>query len=245
MAISKFNTLGTALIYSTYLGGNGDDRPHSMYVNSNNELYVFGSTNSVDYPTITGSYDLTYNGNYDIVVTRFSPSGATLLNSTYVGGSQDDGMHQPVFEMRGFDLAKNYSDECRGEIFIDSFGNVYIASYTMSADFPTTAGVIQRTLQGDMDACILRLPSNLSTLNFSTFLGGSDIDAAYSMKLDLTGNIIVCGGTMSADMPIGGYSYDPTYNSAIDGFIYKLNRRASVILAHPMLEHLIMIKRIL
>lgn len=232
MAISKFNSLGTALLYSTYLGGNSDDRPHSMFVNSNNELYVFGSTNSVDYPTIAGSYDVTYNGNYDIVVTRFSASGATLLNSTFVGGSQDDGMHQPVFEIRGFDLAKNYSDECRGEIYIDSFNNVFIASYTMSTDFPTTPGVIQRTLLGDMDACLLRLPINLSTLNFSTFLGGSNIDAAYSMKLDLNGNIIVCGGTMSTDMPIGGYSYDPTYNSAIDGFIYKLNRRASVILAH-------------
>ena len=232
MAISKFNPLGTSLIYSTYLGGNGDDRPHSMFVNANNELYVFGSTNSSDYPTIAGSYDLTYNGNYDMVITRFSSSGATLINSTYVGGSDDDGMHQPVFEMRGFDLAKNYSDECRGEIYIDSLNNVYIASYTMSTDFPTTSGVIQRTLRGDMDACIYKLPMNLSTLNFSTYLGGSDIDAAYSMKLDLSGNIIVCGGTMSADMPIGGFSYDPSYNSAIDGFIYKLNPSATTILAH-------------
>jgi gliding motility-associated-like protein len=231
ISISKFNATGTSLIYSTYLGGNGDDRPHSMFVNSNNELYVFGSTNSSNYPTISSSYDRTYNGGYDIIITRFSFSGATLLSSTYVGGTADDGMHQPVFEYRGFDLAKNYSDECRGEIFIDSLNNVYIASYTMSPDFPTTSGVIQRGLRGDMDACIFKLPANLNTLTFSTYLGGSNIDAAYSLKLDLSNDIVVCGGTMSSDMPVGGSSYDPTFNGSIDGFLYKLNSTASSILA--------------
>ncbi len=231
MAITKFNATGTALIYSTYLGGNGDDRPHSMFVNTNNELYVAGSTSSTNYPTISGSYDRTHNGGYDIVVTRFSTTGSTLSSSTHVGGAGDDGMHQPVYGYSGFALAKNYSDEVRGEIFIDSLNNVYVASYTMSPDFPTSSGVIQRSLRGDMDACVFKFPINLSALLFSTYLGGTDLDAAYSLKLDLSNNIVLCGGTMSTDMPAGGTSYDPTYNGNIDGFIYKLNPTASAILA--------------
>ncbi|MEI6312066.1 MAG: PKD domain-containing protein [Bacteroidota bacterium] len=229
MAISKFNATGTTLLYSTYLGGAGDDQPHSMFVNPSNELYILGSSSSTNFPTVAGSYDLSNNGQVDIVVVKLSSSGSSLLASTYLGGSDFDGAIPETGGMH--DLIHNYADEFRGEIILDSLGFVYVASYTKSNNFPTTAGVIQPTFGGDQDGVLFKMNANLTSLLFSTYVGGARDDAAYSIKLDLNRNIFITGGTLSNDLRMVSGAYDNSYNGDIDGFIYKINNTGTTLMA--------------
>lgn len=228
ISITKFNPTGTSMIYSTYLGGNGDEQPHSLFVNDRDELYVFGSSNSSNYPTVAGAFDPSFNGSHDIIISRFSSSGASLLSSTYIGGSADDGFFTSP-------LVKNYADEARGEIYIDSLGIVYIASYTLSSNFPTTARAFNTTLNGPMDGCVLKLPPNLSSLLFSTYIGGSGYDAAFSIKLDQSRNIIIGGGTNSVNFPTTPGVYHPASSGGEDGYIAKLSNNGSLLIASTYL----------
>ena len=124
VAISKFDSTGSQLYYSTYLGGIAAECPHSMFVNENDELYVFGTTGSYTFPTTAQAYDNSFNGGVpvnvnnsvqfpngtDIFITKFSADGDSLLASTFIGGSSNDGLNT------GSPLRKNYADESRGEI---------------------------------------------------------------------------------------------------------------------------------
>jgi len=144
IAISKFDALGSFLHFSTYLGGSGTDIPHSLIVNSNDELVVLGTTSSSDYPVTPDAYSTTfqggsyylltsvlrYNDGSDIVLTKFNSSGTALLGSTYIGGSGNDGLNTVA------GLKKNYADEVRGEVNVDEQNNIYIVSSTQSTDFP-------------------------------------------------------------------------------------------------------------
>ena len=227
IGITKFNPYGTTLIYSTYLGGAGNDYPHSLIVNHNNELLIFGTTRSLNFPT-TASYDFTYNGASDIFVAKLSTNGDTLLASTYVGGSGDDGLN------KGNPLKFNYADDFRGEIVVDETDNVFVVSTTQSIDFPTTAGVFQSSfILGDLNlnACIFKLSPDLITLEWSSYFGGSMDDAAYSLQFDELGNILFTGGTKSWDLPVSATAIKPTLGGVMDGYITKITSDASTILA--------------
>ena len=152
MCITKFSTDGTSLIYSTYLGGNGPENPHSLVVNDNDELFVFGSTGSPNFPTSTNAFDNSFNGGsswgfigtyipypngIDIVVTKFSSNGNNLLGSTFIGGSGNDGINESganLYNTSG--LCNFFADEYRGEIILDTAGNCFVASTPKSIDFP-------------------------------------------------------------------------------------------------------------
>lgn len=220
IAISKFSATGSTLLYSTYLGGNADDKPHSLVVNANNELYVMGSSNSTNYPTSSGAYDATSNGGNDIVLTRFNTSGSALLGSTYVGGSSDDGYYPSS-------LAYNYEDEVRGEIVLDASSTVYVASYTRSSNFPVTSGVFQGSRNGSQDGVLFKMNRNLSSMIASTYIGGSGEDAAYSLELDNAGNIYATGGTNSSNFPTSSGSYRASAFGGEDGWIVKMNNSLS------------------
>src|SRR5690606_12322156 len=92
MGITKFSTDGAALIYSTYLGGSDNETPHSLVVDAQNNLIIYGVSYSADYPVSANAYDNSYNGNADIVVTKFNAAGTALLGSTYIGGASLDGI---------------------------------------------------------------------------------------------------------------------------------------------------------
>ena len=151
IAISKLNPNATSLIYATYLGGAGQDLVHSLFVSEDRELYVLGTSNSVDYSTSGGAFDVTGpagGGNTDIVITHLTEDGDALIGSTYVGGNSGDGANGITF---------NYADSFRGEIIVDADGNCYVASCTSGADFPTTPGAFQTTYGGGVqDAVIFR-----------------------------------------------------------------------------------------
>jgi len=240
IAITKFDTTGALLIYSTYLGGSGSEVPHSLIVNSQDELFVYATTGSSNYPVTPNAYDTSFNGgtqymlttviNYingsDIVISRFNSSGTDLLASTYFGGSGNDGLNMYA------PLKHNYADDCRGEIMIDNNDNIYVASSTSSLDFPTTAGVFQLSYGGDsIDGCLFKMDNNLSTLIWSSYIGGSGSDAVYSISLDEDDNPIIAGGTTSDNFPVTSGVVGGTNNGGIsDGFITRISQNGNSIL---------------
>jgi gliding motility-associated-like protein len=229
VSISKFTPDGTNLVYSTYLGGSGDDHPHSLIVNSSDELLIYGSTSSIDFPITMNAYDITQNGGKDIFVAKLSSNGTTLEGSTFVGGNADDGVNSSAW------LKYNYADDYRGEIIVDNNDDIYIASTTYSTDFPTTAGVFQPLNSGFQDACVFKLSSDLTTLIWSSFHGGASDDAAYSLQFDELDNILLTGGTYSTNFPTTAGVIIPFSLGGVDGWLTKINNSATIILASTYL----------
>ncbi len=227
IGISKFSATGTALLYSTYLGGMDVDEPNSLFVNDNNELYVLGSTGSINFPVTPNAYDQSYNGGVsDIIITKFNAQGNSLLASTFIGGSERDGRNASLT------LMYNYADSSRGEIVVDKNSNVFVASNTSSFNFPVSPNAFQQNFAGGQDGVVLKLNSDLSQIIWSSFLGGSFDDACYSIKEDLSGNLFIAGGTASDNFPVAGGALHSTYMGGIsDGFVTKINNSATSILA--------------
>jgi len=230
ISITKFNPTGTALIYSTYLGGSINDQPHSLIVNSNNELLVYGRSNSTDFPTTVGAYDRTQNGSMDIIVTKFNTTGTALTASTFIGGTGDDGVNIVMSPRTYQSLKYNYADDARGEINIDNANNVYVASSTRSTNFPVTAGAYQNVLRGSQDAVVFKMNSNLTALTFSTYLGGTGDDAGYGIYLDNQNRPYVCGGTASSNFPTTTGSLYTTFRGGLaDGYVTLLNTNGTAL----------------
>ncbi len=239
ISITKFNANGSALIYSTYLGGSRNEIPESMIVNANNELYILGTTASLDYPVSANAFDKTHNGGTqisltaidfqggtDLFITRLNAAGTAVLSSTYVGGGANDGLNHSLV------LNHNYADHARGEIMLDAAGNVYVASCTWSSNFPTTSGSFQVNTGGQQDACLFSMPPDLSSLNWSTYLGGSGDDAAYSVKVTPSGTVYAAGGTTSPNFPTTTGSLHTSYlGSPCDGFAVALSNNGSALIA--------------
>lgn len=238
IGISKFYPDGSRTYYSTYIGGKYSDIPHSLIVNSQGDLVILGSTSSDNYPVTDDAYDKSYNGGgadiyfingigirgSDIIISVLSEEGDILLGSTFMGGSDEDGVMS-----RTVDLVQNYGDQIRGEVMIDGQDNIYVASVTASQDFPIKSA-FQNTFGGSRDGLIFSLNSDLSKLRWSSFLGGSSVDAAFAVKIDKNGNLIVGGGTMSRDWGFPADVIDNSYNGNIDGFIVKITADGKTLL---------------
>jgi gliding motility-associated-like protein len=224
MAIMKFNSDGTKLLYSSFLGGFYGDIPHSLIVNSKGELLIFGTSSSRDFPTTVGAYDRTFNNGVafdpsteqnfqngsDIVVAKISADGSKLLSSTYIGGSNNDGLNTSIL---------NYGDEFRGEIVTDTKDNVYISSITSSNNFPLVNSG-KNIVTGGSDAVVFRMSPDLKELQWSTLLGGNNYDAAFSLKVGKNNNVYVCGFTFSSDLETNN-SFRSSYGGRGDGFVAK------------------------
>lgn len=245
VGIFKFDPTGSQRLFATYLGGEYCDMPHSMFVNSFDELLILGTTGSSDFPTTPGAFDTTFNSGAtiqylggsnmlypngsDIFVSRFSSDGTQLQASTFIGGSDNDGLNYRTeynsnyFGSNGA-LYNNYGDGARGELITDNLNNVYVGSTTFSSDFPVTTGCLQPSLGGMQDGVIFKLDYNLKNLLWSTFLGGSNDDAVYSIDTDNEYNVVVCGGTGSSDFPTTTGSFQNTFGGGrADGFFSKIS----------------------
>ncbi len=240
IAITKYDTSGTQRIYSTYLGGQNDELPHSMIVNSANELFVYGTTASADFPTTSSAFQQNFKGGgsfspagigvsfpngSDIFVSRLSASGGALLSSTFIGGTGNDGLNTAS------SLKYNYADEVRGEIDIDKQNNIYIASCTKSTDFPTKNS-FQNNSNGGQEGCVIKMDNQLTTIIWSTYLGGGRDDAIYSLAIDKNDDIYVTGGTNSSDFPTSTNAYQNIYQDSIkaDAFVAKISTNGSQII---------------
>lgn len=227
-AISKFSANGNQLLYSTYIGGNSSETPHSIVCGQNGEIYIMGVTGSANFPTSATGYDKTFNGGTstsansisfqngtDIFVFKLSATGNAMLGSTFIGGSNNDGINLGQ-------LNYNYGDQFRGDITLDRTGNIFVASTSLSTNFPTVNGT--STNAGGQEAVVFKLNNDCSQLLWSTYLGGSQADAAYSIQVTTNGSVYVAGGSRSTSMnfPTG---INITNLGGTDGFIAYFNNQ--------------------
>ena len=236
VAISRYSADGRRLLYATYVGGQSADFPHSLLVNHRGELLVLGSTESTDFPTSATAYDRRLNGfaTSDAFVTKLDSTGATLLASTYLGGSGNDG-RSPT------SLVFFYGDAYRGDLGVDSLDRVFVATTTQSADFPFTPGAVRPPTSSSLasSAVVARLRADLSGLDWAAGLG--DAAAAYGLYVPPSGAPYVVGATLSAGLPTtpGTLAPAPTGSPgrrSRDGFVAQLTANGSQVLAGTYLR---------
>lgn len=195
--VAKLNPAGSALLYSTYLGGKGDEVGHGIAVDSSGDAYVTGETTSADFPTV---HSLQSNTNMDAAfVAKLNPSGSALLYSTYLGGNQGG------------------SSNAGNGIAVDSSGAAYVTGQTNATDFATTTSAFQRASGGDYDAFVTKLNPAGSALIYSTYLGGAQKDFGNGIAVDSSGVAHVTGAT--AMIPFSNsYNDFPTANALQGAF---------------------------
>lgn len=216
ISLSKYSPDGKQLLYATYLGGINNEYPHSLVVNQQNELIVFGTTMSINYPVSVSAFQKFYRDSFDMVLTRFSADGSRLLASTYIGSTGMDGVNEAE------NLKYFYADNFRGEVNVDDNGDIFVASSTSSRDFPVSPQAFQQTFGGGYsDGVLMRFNSDLSIMKFSSYLGGSGNDALYSVDVHpIGGDIYVSGGTGSTNLPsTGGTLGNAFFGGIADGFV--------------------------
>ncbi len=231
IVISKFNPGGTNLLFSTYLGGSDNEQPNSLIVDKNDNLIVYGATYSSDFPVTNNAYSTSYSGNGDVIVSKFNTSGSSLLASTYIGGSDLDGLNISDDFYTQYSLKFSYADETRGDVEVDDNNNIIVASCTQSFDFPVTPGAAQTTFRGGLqDGMVFKLNSSMTSLIFSTYLGGSANDAVYSCSVSANNEIYVAGGTESYNFPVTAGALHTSFQGTIDGFVTHLDANGTTIL---------------
>lgn len=201
---ARLNARGSALVWSTYLGGNQVDFGEDIVVNARGNAYVTGQTGSTNFPTTSGAFDRTHSSD-DGFVTKLNPSGSALVYSTLLGGSVGDGA---------------------AGIAVDAAGNAYVTGFTDSVNFPAKAGSFDLTFNGGQtDGFLSKLNASGSALIYSTFLGGNDLDSGNAVMVDSAGNAYVAGGTGSANFPAAALPRAVAGN--IDAWVAKVNSRGS------------------
>ncbi|MBV8135874.1 MAG: SBBP repeat-containing protein [Deltaproteobacteria bacterium] len=208
--VTKLNSTGSALVYSTYLGGSGYDAGLGVAVDSSGNAYVTGQTNSTDFPTTAGALQASFGGGFfDAFVSKLNNTGSALVYSTYLGGSNSD---------------------VGVGITVDRSSNAYITGETISTDFPTTPGALQALLGGGFfDAFVTKLNRTGSSLVYSTYLGGSGLDEGRSVAVSSSGNVYVTGITESKDFPTSLGALQTALGGIEDAFVSKLNSTGSVL----------------
>jgi HYDIN/CFA65/VesB-like, Ig-like domain/Beta-propeller repeat len=197
--VTKLDPTGASLVYSTYLGGGGIDYGRGVAVDASGDAFITGSTQSTNFPTMN-PLQVGLDGGSDAFVAEIDPAGASLLYSTYLGGSG--------------------ADEALA-IALDGSGNAYLAGYTFSSNFPTQSA-LQSSLSGSSDAFVTEINPGTSSLVFSTYLGGGGSESAQSVAIDSVGSIYVAGNTSSSGFPVTSGASQATYGGQTDAFITKL-----------------------
>ncbi len=190
--VTKLNPAGTALVYSTYLGGRDDDGAGPIAVDAAGNAYTTGSTGSTDFPISLGfpnppgAFQKSIGGSYDLFVTKLNPLGSALVYSTYLGGSD------PEFP---------------ADIRINSVGEAYVAGTTTSVNFPVTPGAYQTAYQGGSwafgggDTFATKLNASGTGLIYSTYVGSAEADSAAGLALDSQGSLYIS----AASNPVSSY----------------------------------------
>ena len=206
--VTKLNPTGSALVYSTYLGGSQGDQGFGIAVDTGGNAYVTGFTGSTDFPTTPGAFQTSLGGPLDAFVTKLDPLGSALVYSTYLGGSNVDS---------------------GAAIAVDPLGNAYVIGDTISSDFPTSLGALQRSFGGGVDAFVAKLNAIGSALVFSTYLGGSSSDDGLGIAVDTGGSAYVTGFTTSTDFPTTLGAFQTTLGGSGAAFVTKLDATGSAV----------------
>jgi Bacterial Ig-like domain (group 3)/Beta-propeller repeat len=204
--VAKMNAAGSALFYSTYLGGNFGDEGSGIAVDSSGNAYVTGTTASTDFPT-KNPLQPASGGGGDAFVAKINPTGSALVYSTYLGGSDnDDGIG----------------------IVVDSARNAYVTGDTFSTNFPTK-NPLQAASGSGLDAFVSKINPTGSTLVYSTYLGGSGLDQGDGIAVDSAGNAYVVGTTGSTDFPTKNPLQGANAGGEWDAFVAKINPAGSAL----------------
>lgn len=200
--VTKLNASGTALIYSTYIGGNSGDMGYSIAIDGSGFAYITGYTGSPDFDTTAGAFQTTIDGYGDIFVTKLNVTGTGLVYSTFLGGNNID---------IGYGIA------------VDNSGIAYIVGSTESTDYPVTSGAIQTTQGGFLDVIVTKLNASGTGLIYSTFIGGNFDEVGYGVATDGNGNAYITGYTKSPSYPVTLGAFKTTKPGSTDVFVTKLN----------------------
>ncbi|HUT84042.1 MAG TPA: SBBP repeat-containing protein, partial [Thermodesulfobacteriota bacterium] len=208
--VTKLSADLSALLASTYLGGGGGEWTTSIAIDRTGDVYVTGGTGSDNFPVTMDAYDEKFNSSefIDAFVTKLSSDLSTLLASTYLGGE---------------------NNESASSIAVDATGNIYVAGWTISDNFPTTIGAYDVIFNssGYSDAFISKLNADLTSLLASTYLGGGGGERVAAMTIDTAGNVYVTGWTGSDNFPTTDSAYSRILRGDIDAFISRLDGNLS------------------
>ncbi len=211
--VAKLSRDGSQLVYSTVLGGSGQDLAHGIAVDSKGGAYITGYTHSQDFPTTRSAVQerfLSTTAGQNAFVARLDANGG-LSYSTYLGGS-------------GSDVGQS--------IAVDSSDNAYVTGYTSSGNFPTTSRAFQKSLNGLQNAFITKLNASGSAVEYSTLLGGNDYDFGFGIAVNKAGNAYVTGttyGIFSDTFPTTSNAYQVTASGSGDAFVSKLSADGSTL----------------
>lgn len=201
------------LLYGTYIGSGADESASGLAIDSSDNALISGSTSSAGFPTTTGAWDITHNGNTDAFILKLSPGGngtADLLWSSFLGHSGDES---------GTAVANGPN------------GEPFVLGHTDSSSFPITAGAFDSSLAGNYDLFVTRLTSDASALVYSTFIGGSNREYAGGLYLNSAGEVHACGGSRSGNFPTTWENaYDQTLNGDEDAVFFVLDADGSSLL---------------
>ena len=241
IAIIKYDSSGSQMEYATYLGGNGTEVPHSIIMDHNEDLVIFGTTNSLNFPTTAGAYLRSFQGGTphstilaqyfdegsDMFIAKLSKDGTELKASTYFGGNGNDGQN-----LQSSELTKNYGDQQRGEVIVDEENNIYVSSVSSSESlFENVSKSFHSSYNGgDSDAILIKMNPDLSELTFGGYLGGLLEDTGFSVRVNSEGLIYAAGGTASINFPVTK-ALDTIFNGNIDGWIARINAEGDSILS--------------
>jgi hypothetical protein len=206
--VTELNASGSALVYSTYLGGNSTDRANGIAVDTAGNAYVSGNTKSSNFPTTAGAFQTMVSGTQNAFLTKLNSAGSALAYSTYLGGSS--------------------SDNASG-IAVDSADNAYVTGLTTSTNFPITAGTFQTTFSGYSDAFVTKLNSAGSALVYSTYLGGNgSVDGVNGLlggiALDSSDDAYITGATSSTNFPTTPGAFQTTGGGSVsNAFVTEVN----------------------
>ena len=210
--VTKLNALGTALVYSTYLGGSGGEFVSGIAVDGSGNAYVTGKTGSSNFPVTSGALQTTAGGSGDAFVTKLNAAGSALVYSTYLGGTGTNDA--------GYGIA------------VDGSGNAYVTGSTDSTSFPVTAGAFQTARGGGgsstTDAFVTKLNGGGSALVYGTYLGGSGDEFGRDVALDASGNAYVAGYTASTNFPTSR-PLQCANGGSTDAFVTKVNAAGSAL----------------
>ncbi|MEI7847763.1 MAG: SBBP repeat-containing protein [Chloroflexota bacterium] len=212
--VSKLNSTGSDLLYSTFLGGALVEAGAYITIDASDSAYVTGSTNSIDFPTTEGAFDRDHNGGTcaygpcpDTYVAKFNDTGSNLIYASYLGGSSDD-------------IANG--------IAVDPGGIAYLTGTTSSTDFPTSPAALDTIYNGNGDAFVASFAADGSALNYATYLGGPDLDLGYAIAVDASGSAHLTGQA-AVGFPTTTDGFDIHFIGATDAFVSSLSPDGSAL----------------
>lgn len=208
--IMKINCTANTRVYSTFIGGTSSDTAQDVLIKENGELAICGGTKSLNFPTTSGAYDTSSNGDNDAFAMIFNITSSSIIMSSFIGGSSAD---------YGYEIA------------LDDQENIFITGHVFSTDFPTSPNAFDKSLgggAGGRDGFVTKLNKTGSSIIYSTYIGGdASTDYIYALDVDSRGNAYISGLGNSNNYPVTQGAYDTTHNGAGDIIATRLSANGS------------------